>query len=312
MEQELHEPVNTYSVFQEPWWLEAVSPGKWDAVEITENSEVSGWFPFIFEKRFGLRMLNQPALTQTLGPWVSDNNDSKFEKISREHSILKQLINKLPRFDHFHQRFNPVLTNLLSFQWEGFQQNTRYTYVLEDIQDIENNFNQLVGKQRSAIRTASRKLKVVEDVDIDTILDLATHTFERQGRNLPYPRDLLHRIDEAVRSNGFRVAITVVDEYGEIHSAGYVVGDSRRAYLLVTGQNPKFRGSGSGELMHWELIKAASAHTSVFDFEGSMLEGVERFYRRFNSTQVTYSSIEKSNAKAGFAKQLNGAFNRFR
>jgi lipid II:glycine glycyltransferase (peptidoglycan interpeptide bridge formation enzyme) len=306
LEQQLRDAATTYSVFQEPWWLDAVSPGNWDAVEIIDNGQVSGWFPFVLEKRFGLRMLNQPALTQTLGPWVSESSESKYEKLSREHSTFKQLINKLPAFDHFHQRFHPSLTNLLTFQWEGFQQNTRYTYVLDGIEDVETTYKQFLGKQRSAIKSASNKLKVIEDVDIDTILNLATHTFERQGRKLPYPRELLHRIDEAVQNHGFRVAVKVVDEYGEIHSAGYVVGDSRRAYLLVTGQDPRFRGSGSGELMHWELIKAASAYTSVFDFEGSMLEGVERFYRRFNSKQVPYSSIEKSNSKATIAKKLNG------
>ena len=44
--------------------------------------------------------------------------------------------------------------------------------------------------------------------------------------------------------------------------------------------------------------KYAAGVTKHFDFEGSMIEGVERSYRAFGAIQTPYFSITKTNSKA--------------
>ena len=45
----------------------------------------------------------------------------------------------------------------------------------------------------------------------------------------------------------------------------------------------------------WEGIKFASTASKTFDFEGSMIEGIESFFRQFGATPTVYYQIRKQN-----------------
>lgn len=46
----------------------------------------------------------------------------------------------------------------------------------------------------------------------------------------------------------------------------------------------------------WEAIKFSSGVTKTFDFEGSMIESVERFFRAFGAKQKPYFQVSKINS----------------
>ena len=77
-------------------------------------------------------------------------------------------------------------------------------------------------------------------------------------------------------------------------SAIYIVWDANSAYYLLGGSDPNFRSSGANSLLLWEAIKFASGVTKRFDFEGSMIEPIERYFRGFGATQKPYLSISKT------------------
>ena len=64
-------------VFQQPWWLDAVAPGRWDEVTCEEGGRVVARLPFVVRGRPRFRMLAQSSLTQTLGPWVESSDASR-------------------------------------------------------------------------------------------------------------------------------------------------------------------------------------------------------------------------------------------
>jgi hypothetical protein len=47
----------------------------------------------------------------------------------------------------------------------------------------------------------------------------------------------------------------------------------------------------------WEAIKFARSVTRQFNFEGSMIEPVERFFRAFGAVQTPYFQITKTNSR---------------
>ena len=59
-------------LFEEDWWLEAVSPGAWGAVEVRDGGRVHARLTFGLGRVLGQVALRQPPLTQTLGPWYYD------------------------------------------------------------------------------------------------------------------------------------------------------------------------------------------------------------------------------------------------
>ena len=69
--------------------------------------------------------------------------------------------------------------------------------------------------------------------------------------------------------------------------------DKHAAYYLLAGADPRLRNSGASSLLAWEALMRAREHTDVFDFHGSMLRPVERFFRGFGGRQAPYLSVTR-------------------
>jgi hypothetical protein len=89
-----------------------------------------------------------------------------------------------------------------------------------------------------------------------------------------------------------------------VHAVSYVVADEHAAFYLIGGGDPELRTSGASSLLMWESILRARAVTDVFDFEGSMLRPVERFFRSFGSRQTPYLRVSRARAHARAALAL--------
>lgn len=60
------------------------------------------------------------------------------------------------------------------------------------------------------------------------------------------------------------------------------------------GGDPDLRNSGATSLCMWHAMQFAATVTKRFDFEGSLIESIERFFRSFGAEQRPCFSITKS------------------
>ena len=286
------------SIFCQPWWLDAVCGERnWDVVILEEPDGIVAALPYYVTKKYGLACFLQPPLTQSLGPWIASSQSKYAKQLSRQKKLMGLLIENLPPYDYFCQNFHYSITNWLPFYWKEFSQQSRYTYVLDDLSALDRIWDGFQAKARTDIRKAQKTLKVRSDFTIDIFLDLHKLTFTRQNLNLPYSQNLVRRIDAACEKNDARKIFYAVDNCGQIYAAVYIIWDKSSAYYLMSGSHPDFRRSGATSLLLWEAIKFSSTVTEVFDFEGSMLEPIERFVRGFGAKQVAYSRISRMNKR---------------
>lgn len=286
------------SVFEQPWWLEAVAPGQWDAVVVRHGDEVVARLPYTYRRRFGLRTIAQPPLTQTLGPWIAPSVGKYTRKLETEKRLLGELIELLPPFDHFRMSFSPTLTNWLPFYWAGFQATIRYTYRIEDLTDLDRVQSEFQEHVRRGIRKAESMVEIDHDYPLEDLLRLDARTYARQPDRSPMSQELVRRLDAACAARGARRILGAVDAQGRTHAALFVAWDERTLYALINARDPEFQTFGSNTILYWEAIRLASTVARAFDFEGSMLEPIEHFFRGFGGRQTPYLSISKSGLKA--------------
>ena len=286
-----------HTPFQEPWWLDATAPGQWDAVEVERGGQVQAYMPFVVREQHGARILGQPSLTQSLGPWVLNTGAGYTKALSREMSLYKELIDKLPEHDYFKQHFAPQVTNWLPFYWEGFDQSTRYTYTLDMRQGLETLHQGMDKRNRRQLRHAQESLTAETSEDLETLLRLNDKTFERQGMATPYSREYVFRLDEAAVTHARRWIILARDKRtGEAQAGIYMLAWGERMYSLFSGADPALRDQNGGIVARWKAIETAhESGVSILDFQGSMLKTVERRNRNYGAYQVPYFSIHRSN-----------------
>jgi hypothetical protein len=296
----------SHCLFDQPWWLEAIAPGQWGQIVLEDDGGVHARLPYVVKQRLGVIALTQPSLTPTLGPWLATSSAGYATGLAREHKAMSELIDALPRFDVFRQAFHPSVTNWLPFYWRGFHATVLYTYRLDELTDLDRIWSGFRQNVRREIRKAERMVTVRTDLGLPAFLELNEKTFRRQNLALPYPRELVERLDAACAGRGARRLFFAVDDHDRLHAALYVVWDSDSAYYLMSGADPALRTSGAGSLLAWEAIRFCSGVTRSFDFEGSMMPSLERFFRAFGARQVPYLFVTKRDLKGRTADAARG------
>ena len=197
----------------------------------------------------------------------------------------------------FTKNFNYSITNLLPFHWKGFKQSTRYTYILDDMVELESVIDNFSSECRNNIEKARRKVKIIEDDNLGEFYKIVKMSFDRQNINIPYSYNFLKMIDNASTNNNSRKILFAIDQNNdEVHAAIYLIWDGKSVYLLASGGNPSLRNSGAKYLLVLKAITFAIDNGLIFDFEGSMIENVEKFNRSFGARQQPYSNITKINS----------------
>ncbi len=280
------------SVFCRTWWLKSVCK-EIRILGCFNNGHLEAGIPLHFEKRYGLTFCCMPRLTQTLGVVMEPMSGKQASIATREKELLAAIAAELSKRHTFFQAFHPSLQNWLPFYWCGFTQTTRATYVLENLKNARKLWGGIAHSVRAEIIKAKRRGITIVPCSIDTLLQLETKTFDRQQKRLPHSPDLLRRLYRAAKERNAGECFAAVDKSARPNAAGFIVWDEKRTYYLVSGGDARLRTSGATSLLAWHLIQFASEHSEIFDFEGSMLQGVERFFRRFGARQVPYNCIMK-------------------
>ncbi len=296
----------TIPIFMQNGWLDAViteGSSSWQVVLAKDKKgQIIGALTFQMKQKWGLTVLSETPLSPFCGIWFKKiDNQKQHEQYHFIKKILAELIQQLPPFHFANFRFSTALIDWQPFFWAGFQQTTRYTYQL-DFTKTDNlfaNFNQ--NTQRN-IRKAEQHFQITQSNDLDKFLTISNLTFERQKLKNPAPHSIWQNADTYLKKTGQRVIYFATNtdgtsrdnREGEAEAVVYIVFDKKTAYYLAGGATEIGRKQGAMHLLLGQAIEDAKAKgLDTFDFEGSMLKGVESFFRGFNATLTPYFKVWK-------------------
>jgi hypothetical protein len=300
------------SIYHEPFWLDIVAPGQWQDITLDKGGGVVGRWPLVLRERFGLTFSSSPPLTPRLGPLLILRANNPAERTAAIRGALQELIAKLPPCNGFDQNLTPELDYWLPFMWAGFKVTPRCTYQFQNLSDLEVLRAGMRDTLRNSLKKAEKTIGVSSGGSFSELADVLKMTFARQNLDLPFSLSL---VDELVAANRIRNSGEVFvakDAKGAVHAAAFVVWDKRSAYYLLGGADPSLRSSGALPFLLWSVIAQLSSVVDVFDFEGSNIEGIERFFSSFGAKPVTYFRTERTDTKAKLVFELSRFAGTFR
>ncbi len=290
---------NNLSLFYQPWYLDAVCYAhEWGVVLATRDNKAVGVWPYFQKKKNGLTTITQPILTPYLGPHIVKQNqtDKLSTQLSYEKKILTELSNQLPKVNRLVVQGHPEWTNWQPLSWLGYEQTTRYTYQINLTKTETELYDALSDKTRNQIKTAKQSLRIEETTSSAELIGLVKATYKRQGISTPFSNKQFEVLHCALTENDSFKAYMALYENDKV-AVVYSVYDKETTYLLITGQSDK-KVSGSVSYLIWHsILEARRRGSSTFDFEGSMIEGVESFFRSFGGNQTPYHRLTKASNK---------------
>ena len=225
------------SIFVKSFWLDAVGVKYSILGCFDKGDKLVGGMPITENKKGYLTM---PKLTQTLGIIFSDFSEMKYvKKISKEKDIIMSFVDNIPKFKNFNFGFHYNFENWMPFMWKGYKQQTRYTYVIEDIQNIEKVRREFADNTKSVItKSIAQDLRVIDNLTLTDMYNTLKKTFERQNMSVPFDFHWFIEFDNIINSNNARKMFFTVDSQNNLHAALYLVYDKNSAYYLLGGADP--------------------------------------------------------------------------
>jgi len=292
------------SIFDQPWWWDVVTEGKWQCAEVIAGDQLVARWPYYITKRLGQKIISMPPFTQTSGPWIRETAAKKVTALAKRRDMLTKIIDQLPRNINIDICCDSDNKYILPFRWKGFSYEPTFSYRLDDLSDLDKIFSDFRDDARRQIKKPAKELIICDGDPIEVLFDMQDKTFKRQNRKNPYSKDLLSKLDRACVQHNARKFLTAKDDKGNVHAGAYFVYDNNICYFLFAGADPDLRNSNAQSLLIWEGIKFASTVSKKFDFEGSNIQDIEHSLSSFCADFVVNYRITRLNPLLSFADYI--------
>lgn len=279
------------SIFSKTWYLDALQV-EYKILSVQQNGEIKAG---IVLTKNEIGAYSNPMFDKYLGVLYSHSYNKGQKELSEFYEITVLLAKEVKKYKSFDYYFHPYFLNWIPFYWQGFSQQTRYTYIInlkKLISDIEKNFH--LNIKRNIKNALKSSIKINKMVESEQLFNLINKTFLRQGSSAPFnKKKFILFIENMIQKNSFE-SFGAYNNGKLISVAGFVF-DARSSYLLINGLDIENEIRGANALLIFEAIKFFKDKVEYFDFEGSMLPGVEQFYRRFGGELTPYMRIWNDN-----------------
>lgn len=286
------------TVFCRRWWMDWATNESWQILGCFDKNRLVGALPVWQVPVLGSQTLRIPPLTQVWGP-VLPRRNAKYVNVQSDYTnILRALASASSSWKHVSITMHHSIDNCLPFKWCGFKETIRYTYTIDCLTDISGIWKETRQNIRTDIRKTERNgIKILNDLPIEELVGISQATFQRQNLSSKSRTRRVRRVCEVALAASQGRIFGAVDGQKKLHAAGLLVWDEKCAYYLLGGGNPNLRNSGATSLLIWKMIEFASTVSESFDFEGSNIESIERFFRAFGARRKLYIMLEKHSSK---------------
>jgi hypothetical protein len=251
------------------WYLDVVSP-KWEAL-VTDDYEYV--MPLPFKKKYKVPYLVQPVLTQQLGI---------FSKQKIDENIVEDFIKEIPYYS-YELNFNERNFNANANECPNFVLNLNKPY--EDI---------LLHYSKNTVRNIEKakklNLTIVKNLSAD---EFDSFYYAVEKNYFTVAKTLLNKlINKGIHENAIKLYGVYSSEKKLIAALCLLHSTNRLTYLLPVS-NAEGKASSAMFLLIDKLISENAEKEMSFDFEGSRIEGIARFYKGFGAKYQPYYTLKR-------------------
>ena len=283
------------TIFNRLDWL-ALFGGQMHKIGLfSDGGEMVGGVTLYEERHWGMKILRRAPFTPTCGPFLAVKSQNPVAVLEEYRKALECVADYLEKIAPAicMLPLDQQITDALPLFWRGYKVIPQYTYLLDLALPLEQIRKNMSPVRRNDMSKAKRDGLVVRQVqDMGVVRDLVLNSFDRQQKFVDRARLESILFQYANPDNSF-ACVTYWDEMPI--TACFIVHDSQTAYYLLGGYRAEDRHHGAGAFAVFEAIRhAQELGLQTFDFEGSVIPPIERFFRGFGGRLVPYFTINKA------------------
>ncbi len=283
-------------VFGSKKWL-SVYANKLTLVGIYKDEhQLIGGFYFLKTRKYGFTFLKLPPYTPHCGLFFTSDSKNKSSINNFSKEVITEVCTYISKTKNALTvlAFPSEIVDLQPFIWEKYKVIPNYTYRIDlgrSLEDIKANFD---SKNRNVINKAIKEEVTVIDNSLSPkeLFSFFMNSLSTTEANI-YENELKNIFTKfSDPLNSFSVEAKKGDE---LLGSVFCIYDKDNCYYLLGGVNKTSGIQGVNNLLVQKSIeKAKDLGCRTFDFEGSMLKGVEKFFRSFGPDLFPFYTVNKA------------------
>lgn len=274
-----------------------VGGGKnWDVWLYKMGKDVLAAMPYYMEKRGIYNYITKAPLTQNNGIIFKENKARKLcSQAAFEEKIIRSACNFIRDLDVdvYEQQYMYSFRNWLPFFWEKYTATTRYTYVIENIKNLDEVWNNLSSNYRNKVKKGEKNSHIAVDIKKEVFYAEHEKVFTKQNLKCPFSKDLWFRLYKECKAHNAGMTMCAKNEKEEIESLIFLVWDEKSVYQILGGNMPEYQKKDTYAYLIWKGIEFAYEKGLNYDFEGSMIKRISKSFREFGGEPKPYFRIRK-------------------
>jgi hypothetical protein len=234
-----------------------------------------------------------PPITRFLGPVVTPQLGSRQARTRSTHSIIRDLLEQIARYDHVEMTVDTNFLELAPFLAAGYEVKVQPTFLLDCKRKPEDLWAGLRDKTKNVIRRAREHL-TVRDID-DVNLFVSFYKGNLGAAKSYFDLSILAPVYAAahVRQQGKIVA--AVDSSGVVHAKAFFIWDDKYVHYFLSTRDRHVAHLGAVSLLLWVGIELAHSLGLWFDFDGGIVnKGKYKFVVAFGGEAANRFEIARS------------------
>lgn len=259
------------------WYLNWLAPS-WDAVIYGDYDVIMPIFP---QRKFGLNFTTRPFGTQSTGPFAKIQLSSKWVE-----AIVNYAMSTLQYGEFFLAPQTPLPKNWTSTSYAN--------YVLHTLDCYEGLYSGYSTQNKRSIKKANKvALEWAQWSSVDEAISLWKVNTQEQTNITDENIGQLKKLLEFCHYQNRGKLYAVRDEYNQLAGAQFWIHHHGRSTLLLNATSPWGKDNGISAWLIDQHIRTLAGTDYIIDFEGSSIEGLERFYKGFGAhSKPFYMHVE--------------------
>lgn len=261
------------------WYLDNVCEN-WEGLVLDNYKAV---MPLVYKKKFGISYLYQPAISQQHGVFTS---------LAITKPLINNFINTIPKkykyIDINLNEINNISENENISELRNYHLHLNLDYAL-----IKVNYSKSL--KRKLNKANKNNLKITTHISPEEFVKFFIENTSKKISNFKDEYEhVFHRVIYKSLSHQLG-EILGVKENNVLVSAIFILKHPTRIInLLPSSSTEGLKLNAMTFLLDYIIQKNANSK-KIFDFEGSMIEGIERFYKSFGAEKTNYYRLKRNN-----------------